>query len=163
LHLSRLVVLLAILALFNGCGGDDKKSSVSVRHTGPGTSNPAPSTGSTSVTNNNVPLKFKVVGKCYSETGGGTLLAKSSGFTPDSTYSRAAWYPKKPGAAARSEYSYLVREGHTTANGKAYFEWDCGKGANGQPDPPGRYKLRVTDDSTGRGKTVFFRILPAKK
>jgi hypothetical protein len=151
LHLSRIVTALVAVALVAGCGGSKDTSS-----------KPQPESTATSTPISKGPLKFKVVGKCYSETGGGTLLAKSSGFTPDSTYSRAAWYPKKPGAAARSEYSYLVRKGHTTANGKAYFEWDCGKGANGQPDPPGRYMLRVTDDSTGHSKTVFFRILPAK-
>jgi hypothetical protein len=151
LHTSRIVTALVAVALVAGCGGSKNTSS-----------KPQPESTATSTPVSKGPLKFKVIGKCYSKTGGGTLLAKSGGFTPNSTYSRAVWYPKEPGAAARSEYKFLTPQGHTTPRGKAVFEWDCNYTSNGEPDPPGKYKLQITDDSTDRSKTVFFRILPAE-
>jgi hypothetical protein len=164
LHLRGAVYLLALAALA-GCGGNSNQQPTrgsSVRQSGPNSSSKPSSGGTTSATNES-PLKFKVIGKCYAEPGGGTLLSQSSGFTPNSQYSREAWYPKKPGSVARSQYTFLIRKGHTDARGHAYFKWDCNYTANNQPDPPGKYKLRVTDDKTGRSKTVFFRVLPAER
>jgi hypothetical protein len=159
LYFARLTALLCAVVVLAGCGGDEgTQSSPQAENTPASTS--ASGSGSPKAKG---PLKFKVVGKCYSEPGGGTLLARSTGFTPSSTYTRVAWYPKKPGTAARSEYRFLVREGHTTPRGKAIFEWDCNYTSDGEPDPPGRYKLQVTDDATSRSKVVFFRILPAEQ
>jgi hypothetical protein len=148
---SSLAIVLTTLCALTACGSSSDETVQS---------SPTPTLHTAG---KKLPLKFKVIGKCYSETGGGTLLAKSSGFTPNSTYSRKAWYPKKRGALERSEYTFLKPQGHTTADGKAVFKWDCDYTDNSKPDPPGTYKLRVIDDSTGRSLTVYFKVLPAQK
>jgi hypothetical protein len=175
-HLLRVAVLTAAVAVVAGCGdskqanSNDKSSSASVHHSGPGTSNSAPSSGSASVTNNKAPLKVRMTGKCRSKANGGVLYPLAKNFTTNSTFHVYAWYPDG------SPYRYLNHKGKTNAQGQLVrlsnptqpWGWACGDGANGQPDPPGRYTVQFKDDATGRSTprkgrkhAVHFRVLKA--
>jgi hypothetical protein len=89
------------------------------------------------------PLKFRVIGSCTSNEG--TLTSVSSGFTPDGPYTTEAWYPNgRP-------YTMIENPGYASASGSTPgWSWPCAEGANDKGDPPGTYKIKVTDLTSKR-------------
>jgi hypothetical protein len=89
------------------------------------------------------PLKFRVVGSCTSTEG--TLTSVSSGFTPSGPYNTEAWYP------SGTPYTMIDNPGYASSRGSTpNWSWPCALGANNKGDPPGTYKLKVTDLTTGK-------------
>lgn len=90
------------------------------------------------------PLSFSIVGTCTTDSG--TLVARTSNFTPGGTYAVTAWrpdgslYPLGGGASGR-----------VAPDGTIIWQWPCAG------DSPGDYTTEVVDTSTGRatGRITF--------
>lgn len=99
-----------------------------------------------------VGLTVQVTGSCADD--GGFRLA-SSGFTPNGAYLTKAWYPDG------TPYAHLIDGGKGTAGADGStpgWTWDCNEGANGQPDPPGIYRLMMIDTPTKRWVKARFEV-----
>jgi hypothetical protein len=97
-------------------------------------------------------LTFKVIGACTSDSG--VLTAVGSGFTPDATYTTEVWYPDG------KEYTNFNPVGTASSTGATPdWKWPCGPYGDVQVgDPAGTYKVRVTDNTSGRQVTTTFTI-----
>lgn len=88
-------------------------------------------------------LSFEIIGTCTSEAG--TLTSVSSGFTPGGNYTTEAWYPNG------DPYLGLDNPGRVADNGSTpAWNWNCALGENEGGDPPGEYRVKITDNATGR-------------
>jgi hypothetical protein len=141
-----LIVGLMVLGLLvTACGGSGETNGARA------TSSPTASAG-----HSNEPavqeLGFVVVGKCTSKSG--TLTANGSGFTPNGQYTTEAWYPDgKP-------YIGIANPGTASSEGTTPgWEWPCAEGEKeGEGDPPGTYKVKVTDNTTGKSVETTFEV-----
>jgi hypothetical protein len=108
-------------------------------------------------------LYFVVTDRCYSQPNGGILYQKSEGFTPGGTYTQIVKYPTRAPYFG-ANYTYLLNGGvgQVLADGSVQWHWDCSLSENGQPDPPGFYKLTLLDNKSGAQYTSHFLILPAQ-
>jgi hypothetical protein len=171
LYVKRKSFLLALLALA-GCGSqpaDSNTGSSAIVHTsGPVSSNTVPD-GTAAVTNGRLTVSMR--GKCRSKVSGGVLYPSVKGFTPSGTFTVNAWYPDG------SPYRYLHHQGRVGSDGTlrkfadpaVRWGWACGDGANGKPDPAGRYTIQFKDNKTGQSTPAYghpgaihFRVYPAK-
>jgi hypothetical protein len=106
--------------------------------------------------------KVKVTKNC---PYGGVLGVKTSGFTPGGTYKLEGLYPPFKGApkgSPRLHYTYIDPKNRIVKkDGTLKFKWDCSKGEDGHPDPPGEpYTLTFTDVVSGKKVTINFKVLP---
>ena len=140
-----MAAILGILVAAPGCGTDsgDSPSDAGISATA-GAASAAPSQADA-----NGPLTIKVAGSCR---GNGVMTLESSGFTPNQGYTTEVWYPDgRP-------YGYIVN-GTADANGKTpNWKWNCNDTANGTPDPVGEYRLKMTDNATGRSAETTFKV-----
>jgi hypothetical protein len=148
---SRLIVvgLVASVSLLAACGSSSKKVALPVPSTPPA-SVTAPAEPSAQ------PLTIKVTGKCSDPQG---YRLQTTGFTPNGLYQTEASYPNgKP-------YTYLVADGvgKADAAGKlSNWTWDCKRGANNQPDPNGKYFLKVVDLTSHASASTYFVVDESK-
>lgn len=96
-------------------------------------------------------LSFTVIGRCTSDAG--TLTSIGRGFTPNGTYTTEVTYPNG------DPYVAIDNPGTAAADGSTpNWKWPCAMGANGKGDPPGEYKVKITDNSTGRSVNTTFTV-----
>ena len=144
---------MAVLAAA-ACGDDADQPAASDSPTADQTTSAepaAPSLVASATDQANVPLTFTVIGSCTS--AGGTLTAVGSGFTPNSTYSTEVWYPDgRP-------YVSIDNPGNADVSGATPdWQWPCALGESDGGDPPGTYKVTITDIATGRTVDTTFEV-----
>lgn len=105
------------------------------------------------------PLKIGIGGGCRSAAyGPGQIQIVGTGFTPGGKYTWTIRYPND------RPYTFDPFHTHHATDvlplGVIHLSVSCGIGADGKPDPPGAYKIKVTDESTGRSITTTYRVLP---
>jgi hypothetical protein len=103
-------------------------------------------------------LHFKLIGQTAAvRYYGGTIRSVSSGFTPKDSYTTMVWGPNgKP-------YKGNLQSGYVDVYGKtSNWSWNAGGTVYyGAVDPPGRYKVVVIDNATGRATNpVYFTVSP---
>lgn len=93
------------------------------------------------------PLVFRVIGQCTTKAG--TLTSFSRGFTPGGAYTTEATGPDgKP-------YVDIDNPGDASSIGDTpRWKWPC----QGPNDLPGEYKIKVTDNATGRFVTTTLTV-----
>ena len=96
-------------------------------------------------------LRFKIIGSCTSEAG--VLTAIGRNFTPSNPYNTEVTYP------SGESYLDIANPGVSSSTGTTpEWNWPCAEGANGQGDPAGVYKVKMTDLTTGRTVKTTFTI-----
>lgn len=159
-HLAG-VLAVAVMAS-GGCGDEEPGPSRPSASTAPVAAATAEPTSAATASASNLPqpgtkatrvgLTIQVTGTCADP--GGLRLA-SSGFTPNGTYLTNVWYPDG------TPYTHLADGGKGTAatdGSTPGWAWDCGDGADGQPDPPGVYRLMMVDTQTRRWVKAAFEV-----
>lgn len=144
--MKKLAAAIAVVAVVAGCGGSDSASDTpKATATERSASSPTP--------NKKMPkLQFKVTGSCVS--GKGTLRSKSSGFTPGGSYTTDAWYPNGRHYTDMNRFGKAWPDGITSS-----WQWPCDiPDSKGRIDPPGKYKIRMTDNTTGRTVTTYLKV-----
>lgn len=145
------ILMLALTAC--GKGGDDAAAG-GQQSSSPSASPSQEDLGSSdTLPNPRLPkLKFKVTGSCTS--AGGVLKAQGQGFTPSGSYTTRVWYPDG------TPYDDLEPTGYASEAGTTPgWSWPCGPYDNVvKGDPPGTYRVVMTDDVTGRRVKTTFTI-----
>jgi hypothetical protein len=137
--LAFAAVVAIVLPAVPGCGDGESPADA------PATTAPvASSTGSPAAE-----LRVAVTGTCKDPEG---MRLQSSGFTPNGTYTTEVWYPDgKP-------YTFIAPGVADAQGATPNWRWNCNVTNTGSPDPAGTYKLRMTDDTTGRSITTNFVV-----
>jgi hypothetical protein len=101
-------------------------------------------------------LHFRLTGQTAAvRYYGGTIRSESSGFTPKGNYTSMVWGPDG------QPYKGNLVSGVVDVYGKtSNWSWNAGGTFYyGAVDPPGRYKVVVIDDATGRAThPVYFTV-----
>ncbi len=88
---------------------------------------------------------LEVLGRCT--TAGGTLRARSHGFTPGGTVTASATLND-----GVTDYPRLTGTFPVATNGSVQWRWSCAG------TPPGRYIIQFTDSGVGVSFTTTFRV-----
>jgi hypothetical protein len=157
----RRAVLAALLSLaVAACGGNDATPASS-------SSPPLSARASASATAKSA-LHFNVecvTKKCESDgkNAEGTFRAKASNFTPNGPYIFCAWYPN--GTKYDNWMNPVTYNGQSCSQGMVDaqgaapgWSWKIDVGSGGSVDPPGNYRIQITDIRTGRSKETTFTI-----
>ena len=152
LRLAGAVTAAVLLAA--SCGGDENEG----RNSGEGQNGQSEASVPESTTTTTLgPLVFDLIGEC--DTNGGVLRPDSDNFTPGGGQEASATVDGEPYPGN----DLVTDPGPNTGDGKLHpdWQWDCGYGVGGEPDPEGTYTVTVEDLVTGRRASDTFAITPA--